>query len=88
MITGKLIIHGEVYLTCEAVAHCYDVDVAWLVEVREYGLLGRVERLEDGFAVAAAALDRVARILQLQRQMGLELALVAHILGEDDPWSA
>jgi hypothetical protein len=61
-------IRGQSYVTLEAVAECYQVEVTWIEEVYEVGLLG------TGEPVQASMLDRMGRILRLQRQAGLNVA--------------
>ena len=73
-------IRGEAYLTLDALANCYEVEVSFLVAVYEVGLLGRGERVADTFAVATTNLDRLARILQLHRQQGLDVSGIASFL--------
>lgn len=79
-----ILVGGELYVTIEAVAVCYEVEVAWLLEVHAYGLLEPTTHAGESLAVAVETLDRVARILQLHRQFGIDLAGIAHILGEID----
>ncbi len=85
MRAPELVIHGQVYLTLETLASCYEVEVVWIEEVYEHGLLGRGEAIEGSIAVAAAMLDRFARILQLHRQQGINVAGIATLfaLGEN-----
>ena len=78
---GRLVIRGELYLTLETVADCYQVDCDWLEEVYELGLLGRGERSGEGVAITARKLDRVAEILQLHFHHGVNLPGIAVILG-------
>lgn len=73
-------IHGRIFVTLETVARCYEVEHAWLEEARELGLLDPVERVEGRALVAAAALERVAVVLRLQRQQGLNLAGAVSLL--------
>lgn len=80
MRRGTISIRGEAYLTLETVASCYEVEVEWVEEVYEHGLIGRGERVGDSTAVAAEMLDRVARILQLSRQLGINLEGIAALL--------
>ena len=78
---GRLVIRGETYLTLEIVAECYRVERSWLEEVYELGLLGEGERSEQGVAITARKLDRVAEILQLHFHHGVDLSGIAVILG-------
>lgn len=78
---GRLVIRGELYLTLEIVAECYSVERSWLEEVYDLGLLGDGERAEEGVAIIASKLDRVAEILQLHFHYGVNLPGIAVILG-------
>lgn len=75
-------IRGHLYLTLETVAACYRVEVDWLHEVYETGLLGSGERVGDSTAIAAAQLDRLGEILRLSRQQGINLAGILRLLDE------
>lgn len=77
-----LSIRGETYLTLETVARCYEVEVTWVEECYDLGLLGPGERVGEATAVAAAMLDQVARILRLHRQLDINLAGIATLLAE------
>jgi hypothetical protein len=79
-----LVIRGQAYLTLETMATCYAVEVAWIEEVYEHGLLGRGEEIEGSIAVAAVMLDRFARILQLHRQQGINVAGISSLFGARD----
>ena len=82
MSSKALSFRGQLYLTLETVADCYRVEVSWVEEVYELGLLGRGERVGDSTAVAAAMLDRLGRILRLHHQQGINLAGILRILDE------
>lgn len=74
---------GGRYLTLSVVAECYAVEVRWVREVYEYGLLGS-GRLEGGEpAIASVMLERVAVIRRLQLQAGLNLEGVALLLDDE-----
>ena len=78
-----LVIQGEVHLTLDAVADCFEVEVAWVEEVHALGLLGAGRRVEGATAVAAVLLDRVAEVLRLYRY-GIALEVVAVLLSPLD----
>ena len=80
---GRLMIHGELYLTLETIAECYRVDHYWLQEVYDLGLLGRGERSGGAIAITARQLDRVAEILQLHFYHGVNLPGIVVILGDE-----
>lgn len=73
-------IRGEVYLTLELAAECFEVEVAWVREVYDTGLLGRGEATRAGLAIPAEGLDRLARVVHLARHLGVELELVGLVL--------
>jgi hypothetical protein len=69
-------IRGELWVTLEAAADCYEVEVTWVREVYELGLLGPGEQVGSSTAIAAMELDHLARALRLHRQQGLELTAI------------
>ena len=74
-------IRGEVFVTLESAAECYQVEARWVEEVYEYGLLGAGERVGSALAVRARELDRLAAILRWHRHLGLELEAILPLLG-------
>ena len=85
MSTARVVIRGEKWFTLEGVAECYGLEVAWVREVYEYGLLGEGAPAEGTIAVAPRALDRVAVIRRLEIQLGVNLEGIALILEEWEP---
>lgn len=75
-------VRGEAYVTLDTVAECYRVEVAWVREVYDHGLLGRGEEVEGATAVAAATLERLATVLRLHRQQGFDLGVIAGLLAD------
>lgn len=72
------VIEGELYVSVEAVAACYRVEAALLLEAHELGLVGR--RVGSAVLVAARRLDRVAQIVRLHVHCGIGLeALFLHL---------
>lgn len=87
-MTRSITLHGRLYLTLETVAECYRVEVEWIEEAYDLGLLGPGERVGASTAVAAAALDRMGRIVRLHRQLGINLAGILSLLRESElDWS-
>lgn len=82
MTPRTLTIRGEAFLTLETVAECYCVEVHWLEEVYDLGLLGSGETVEGSTAIEASMLDRVGTILRLHRQLGVDIAGMALVLDE------
>ena len=70
---ARLVIRGDVHLTLDAVARCYNVRLQWLTEVYELGLLGPGEHHGASVAIPARRLDRAARVIQLHFHHGLGL---------------
>lgn len=80
-------IRGERYVTLPDVAATFEVELTWVQEVYDYGLLGPGEPVDDTIAIASRLLDRVAAIRRLNRVQGINLAGIAVILPaeEDSP---
>jgi len=83
----SLTIRGEPYLTLSGVAEMYSLELAWVREVYDYGLLGEGETLPqaggrpgDDIAIAERLLGRVATIERLHRAHGVNLPGIALIL--------
>jgi hypothetical protein len=74
-----ILIRGQLHLTLQTVAECYDVQVHWLEEVYDEGLLAG-EEFESRVAVAATELDRIARIVRLHFYEGVSLPGIASLL--------
>jgi hypothetical protein len=75
-----LIIRGQTYITLRSLAATYELEVSWVREVYEYGLLGSGEAVDDDIAVVAAMLDRLAEVCRLHDRQGVNLAGIAIIL--------
>jgi hypothetical protein len=83
-VTPIVTIRGERYVTLPDVAATFEVELTWVQEVYEYGLLGPGETVGDTIAIASRRLDRVAAIRRLNRVQGINLAGIAVILPADD----
>ena len=79
-MSQQRVIHGEVYLTLETVAECYEVEVTWVREVYDVGLLGTGEPVEHSIAIAARMLDRLAEVRRLTLQTGVNLPGIVMLL--------
>lgn len=79
MTAERLVLEGEVYFPLEVVAECYSVEVTWLREACDEGLLIGV-RVERTLAVRAADLDRVARLVRWRVVHGLDWPALAAVL--------
>ncbi len=84
MSDERIVISGELHLSLEAVAACYRVDVTWLREVHELGLLGRVRRHREVTVVSARMLDRVAEVVRLHEVYHLEPSAMVLVLAPAD----
>ena len=73
-------IQGRSYVTLSEAAECYHVEVRWVEEVYEYGLLGTGEQVEEQIAIPTEMLDRLAEIQRLHNQQGVNLPGIAIIL--------
>lgn len=80
-MSRALEIRGELFVTLETAAECYRVEVRWIEQVYDTGLLGSGERVGGSIAVPAAELDRLAAVLRWHRHHGLELETVLAMLG-------
>ena len=76
-------IDGEMYLRIETVALVYRVEVVWLREVVDAGLLGDDVTLEPTPAIAAVRMDHVATIIRMHRVLGLDVEAIRLALGDD-----
>ncbi len=75
-----ILIRGTVWVSLEAAAACYRVEVTWLEEVYAVGLLGPGEAVEGALAIEAAMLDRLGQIVRLYRQQGINIEGIARLL--------
>ena len=73
-------IRGEHYVTLPDVAATFEVELTWVQEDYDFGLLGPGEPVDDTIAIASRLLDRVAAIPRLNRVQGVNLAGIAVIL--------
>lgn len=77
---NHIVIEGEVYLRLEVIAEWYAVEVRWLEEVVEHGLVERRHQSDKTVAIAAVELDRLAQIVRLYFHQGVNLEGVALLL--------
>ncbi len=79
----KIVIGGELHLNLQIVAECYRVEVVWLRDAIDIGLLeGR--RDNDDIVIAAGTMDRVAEIVRLHVYYRLDLQAITLLLGPPD----
>jgi len=75
-----VIIRGETYITLRSLADTYQLEVSWVREVYDYGLLGPGEPVDDDIAVVSDMLDRLAEVCRLHDLQGVNLPGIAIIL--------
>lgn len=72
------------YVSLTTVAECFEVEVHWVEQVYEFGLIDVVKQERDEPAIAAEQLQRVADVLRLFRQ-GVNLEGIALIMRVEEP---
>jgi hypothetical protein len=82
-VTPIVTIRGEHYIPLPDVAATFEIELTWVQEVYEFGLLGPGETVGGTVAIASRLLDRVAAIRRLNRVQGVNLAGIAVILPAD-----
>ena len=83
-MTPIVTIRGERYVTLQDVAATFEIELTWVREVYDSGLLGPGEPVGDTIAIASRLLDRVAAIRRLNRVQGVNLAGIAIILPAEE----
>jgi hypothetical protein len=83
-MTPIVTIRGERYVTLQDVAATFEIELTWVREVYDSGLLGAGEPVGDTIAIASRLLDRVAAIRRLNRVQGVNLAGIAIILPAEE----
>lgn len=84
MSNVRVIIEGEAYLSLAAIAECYACQVEWMVEVYEWGLLGRGRVVGEEILISTCLLDRVADVVRLNVYHGVGLSALALLLEPED----
>ena len=80
----RIVIGGELHLSLQAVADCYRVEVAWLQDAYDLGMLGRGRLQDETVVIAAHMLDRAAEIVRLHVYYRLDLNAIVPLLGLED----
>ena len=78
----RVYVEGELYLSLEAVAQVFEIQVVWLRKFYQRGLLGSGVDSDRTVCIAALHLDRVATIVRLRRQLGPDVDAISHALGK------
>ncbi len=73
----RLYIGGELHLSLETVAEIYQVQILWLREVYDAGLVGQGLASGTTPCIAVVQLDRVATIVRLHTVLGLDLETIS-----------
>lgn len=73
MSDGRIYVEGDLYLSVETVADVYRVEVVWLREVIDAGLLDADGAVRPATVIAAVRMDRVATIVRLHRVLGFDV---------------
>ena len=82
-MSGKRIyLDGELHLTLKTVAEIYQVEVVWLREVYDRGLLGAGRDAERTVCLAAARLDHVATVVRLRHLVGRDIDALVRALAD------
>ena len=82
MNTDPFELDGDWYVTIEAAAHCYRVDVAFIEAVVTIGLIGPCTTHDALRALRLVELDRLAAIVRWHRHVGLDLDAVLALYAE------
>ncbi len=77
-------IRDELYLSLRSVADCYEVELEWLIQVYDSGLLGQGERVAEETVISSVMLDRVAEVRWLHQIAGVNLAGIVLLLNQRD----
>lgn len=76
MSEDRIYLEGELYLSLETVADIYRVEVVWLREVVDAGLLGTGVHVDPRPCIAAVRLDHVATIVRLHHVLGFDVEAI------------
>lgn len=82
MSRRTIYVEGELYLSLEAVAEVYAIQVTWLREAYEHGLFGAGVDADASVCVAAVQLDRVSTVIRMHHVLGLDLETIQLSLDE------
>jgi hypothetical protein len=81
----RIYVDGELYLGVETVAAIYRVEVVWLREVIDAGLLEGGVQSEPTVCIAAVRLGHVATIVRLHRMLGFDVDAIRLALEHAQP---
>jgi hypothetical protein len=80
MTAGRLYVEGELHLSLEVVAEVYAVEIAWLREVYDAGLLGAGVDSGPTVCISVLRLDRVAAIVRMHHVVGQDVETLRLVL--------
>jgi len=80
MSHDRIYVGGELYLAVETVAEIYRIEVIWLREAVDSGLIGSGVESQPRLCIAAARLDHVATIVRLHQMLGLDVEAIRDAL--------
>jgi hypothetical protein len=83
MTPHKVTVEGELYLSLETYAEIYSIEVHWLRDVYDHGLLGSGVNSGSLVCVATTQMDRVATIVRLHEGYGLDVETIYLVLEDD-----
>ncbi len=81
MKDAVLIIEGERYLEVRVLAEIFEVQVAWVEEVVERGLVPGHREIESVRYVRVTEFDRVAQVIRLRQVLELDWDALEAFLG-------
>jgi len=76
-MSDRVYIEGNLYLSLETVAEIYHVEVLWLREVYDFGLLESCVEAGTVIHIQATQLDRVAAIVRWHVGLGLDVEAIS-----------
>lgn len=82
MTSHQITVEGELYLSLETYAEIYCIEVRWLRDVYDRGLLGSGVNSGTVVCVSVTQMDRVATIVRLHEGYGLDVETIHLVLEE------
>ena len=82
MTSHQVTVEGELYLSLETYAEMYCIEVVFLRDVYEQGLLGSGVMSDARVCIAVTQMDRIATVVRLHDACGLDVDAIHLILDE------
>jgi len=76
----QITVEGELYLSLETYAEIFRIQVTWLRDVYDRGLLGEGVPSEAWICVASTQMDRIATLVRLHNSLGVDIDTLAWLL--------